>query len=81
MKIRCICEVRDLWPEAIVAYSSRIKRSSFIAKVMYAGEKWIYKKAACVIFTQEGGPQYVIDQKWTDKDGGPIKIVVWYKKS
>lgn len=74
MKIHCICEVRDLWPEAIVAYSSRIKRSSLIAKVMYAGEKWIYKKAACVIFTQEGGPQYVIDQKWTDIDGGPIKI-------
>lgn len=73
MGIHCICEVRDLWPEAIVAYSKRIKKNSLIARIMYAGEKWIYKTASCVIFTQEGGPQYVIDQKWTEKDGGPIK--------
>ena len=24
--IKCICEVRDLWPEAIVAYSKKIKK-------------------------------------------------------
>lgn len=71
--VKCICEVRDLWPEAIVTYSKKIKKSSLIAKVMYSGEKWIYKKADAVIFTQEGGPDYVREHKWDDGHGGPIK--------
>ena len=70
--VKCICEVRDLWPEAIVAYSKKIKRNSLPAKMMYAGEKWIYKKAAAVIFTQEGGPDYVCEHGWDKKHGGPI---------
>lgn len=70
--VKCICEVRDLWPEAIVAYSKRITRNSLPAKVLYAGEKWIYKKAAAVIFTQEGGPDYVCEHGWDKKHGGPI---------
>lgn len=70
--VKCICEVRDLWPEAIVAYSRRIKKNSFSAKIMYAGEKWIYKKANAVIFTQEGGPDYVKGKGWDAEHGGPI---------
>ncbi len=71
-KIKCICEVRDLWPEAIVAYSKRIKKDSIPARVMYSGEKSIYKKADAVIFTQEGGPDYVIEKGWDREHGGPI---------
>lgn len=70
--VKCICEVRDLWPEAIVAYSKRITKKSLPAKIMYAGEKWIYTKAAAVIFTQEGGPDYVCEHGWDKKHGGPI---------
>ena len=70
--VKCICEVRDLWPEAIVAYSKRITKNSLPAKIMYAGEKWIYKKADAVIFTQEGGPNYVCEHGWDKKHGGPI---------
>ncbi len=70
--VKCICEVRDLWPEAIVAYSKRITKNSLPAKVMYAGEKWIYKKADAVIFTQEGGPDYVCEHRWDQAHGGPI---------
>ncbi|MBR4587117.1 MAG: glycosyltransferase family 4 protein [Lachnospiraceae bacterium] len=70
--VKCVCEVRDLWPEAIVAYSKRIKKNSLPAKIMYAGEKWIYKKADAVIFTQEGGPDYVCEHCWDKKHGGPI---------
>ncbi|HFI0157732.1 TPA: glycosyltransferase family 4 protein [Streptococcus suis] len=61
--IPCICEVRDLWPESIVAYGS-LKRNSVIAKFLYLGEKWIYKNADSVIMTWEGGKQYIIDQGW-----------------
>ncbi|MFL8938371.1 glycosyltransferase family 4 protein [Rossellomorea oryzaecorticis] len=64
--IPCICEVRDLWPESIVAYGA-LKRNSVIAKVLYQGEKWIYKNADIVIMTWEGGREYIIDQNWDNK--------------
>lgn len=71
-RVKCICEVRDLWPEAIVAYSKRITKNSIPARIMYEGEKWIYKKAAAMIFTQEGGPDYVCKHRWDKNHGGPI---------
>jgi glycosyltransferase involved in cell wall biosynthesis len=61
--VPCICEVRDLWPESIVAYGA-LKRDSVIAKLLYQGEKWIYKKADSIIMTWEGGREYIMDQKW-----------------
>lgn len=64
--IPCICEVRDLWPESIVAYGS-LKRNSVIAKLLYQGEKWIYKKASSIIMTWEGGSQYIKDQGWGEQ--------------
>ncbi|GEM04152.1 glycosyltransferase WbuB [Halolactibacillus miurensis] len=64
--IPCICEVRDLWPESIVVYSS-LKRNSLIAKLLYQGEKWIYKKANSVIMTWEGGSQYIRNQGWDEQ--------------
>jgi len=64
--IPCICEVRDLWPESIVAYGS-LKRNSMIAKLLYQGEKWIYKKADSVIMTWEGGRQYISNQGWGEQ--------------
>lgn len=70
--VKCICEVRDLWPEAIVAYSRRLTKKSLLSRILYAGEKWIYKKAAAVIFTQEGGPDYVCEHKWDKAHGGPV---------
>lgn len=64
--IPCICEIRDLWPESIVAYGS-LNRDSLLAKILYKGEKWIYKKADSIIMTWEGGRDYIKDQGW-DKD-------------
>lgn len=70
--IPCICEIRDLWPESIVAYGV-LKRESFIAKVLYKGEKWIYKKADSIVMTWEGGKQYIVDQGW-DKEIDITKV-------
>lgn len=69
--VPCICEVRDLWPESIVAYGN-LKRNNVIAKILYLGEKWIYKNADKLIFTMEGGKDYIADQKWDSENGGPI---------
>lgn len=72
--VKCICEMRDLWPEAIVCYSKWIKRDSLLAKALYAGEKWIYTKADALIFTQEGGPDYIRSHGWDKEHGGPIDM-------
>jgi glycosyltransferase involved in cell wall biosynthesis len=71
--VPCICEVRDLWPESIVAYGS-LKRKSIIAKVLYQGEHWIYKKADALIFTKEGDTDYIKEKKWDTVQGGDINL-------
>lgn len=64
--IPCLCEVRDLWPESIVAYG-KLKKESLLARILYAGEKWIYKKADGVIMTIAGGQQYILDRHWEEE--------------
>lgn len=66
LNIPCICEVRDLWPESIVAYGI-LKRNHPIAKILYKGEKWIYKRADAIVMSWEGGKDYIIDQGWADQ--------------
>ncbi|MGI6426239.1 MAG: glycosyltransferase family 4 protein [Natronincolaceae bacterium] len=71
--IPCICEVRDLWPESFVAYNI-IKRNNPLLKLLYVGERWIYKKADKLIFTMEGGSEYITDKQWDEEHGGPIDL-------
>ena len=40
--IPCICEIRDLWPEAIFAFN-KAKENSLLGRILINGEKWIYK--------------------------------------
>lgn len=61
--IPCICEVRDLWPASIVAYS-RFTDKNIIIKILYRGERWIYTKSDALIFTMEGGIDYLKDKGW-----------------
>ena len=62
--VKCICEIRDLWPESIVAYSERLTKRNLFVKLLYRGEKWLYKKADKLIFTMEGGWDYICEQEW-----------------
>ncbi len=62
-KINCICEIRDLWPETFVEMGV-IKKNNILTKLLYRGEKWIYKNADKLIFTMEGGIKYIEDRKW-----------------
>ena len=62
-KIPVVVEVRDLWPESIVEYN-RMSRKNPIIQVLYQLEKWIYKKADQLIFTMEGGKDYICDKGW-----------------
>lgn len=72
--IKCICEMRDLWPEALIAYSIKLQNKRFISNILYTMEKNIYKKAHALIFTQEGGIDYIRKHKWDFDNGGPIDL-------
>ena len=52
--IPCICEIRDLWPEAIFQFG-KAKEKSLVGRILIKGEHWIYKKADALIFTKENG--------------------------
>ena len=64
MKIKCICEIRDLWPESIVEYNGMSKKNPII-QILYQLEKWIYRNADELIFTMAGGKKYLKDKRWT----------------
>lgn len=71
--IPCICEVRDLWPEAIFSFG-KVKEKSIFGKLLIAGEHWIYKNANALIFTKEGDTDYLKERKWTTEQGGDIPL-------
>lgn len=72
-KSRFVLEVRDLWPESIIEYMG-LSRKNILVKLMYSIEKWIYKKADKLVFTMEGGRDYIIDKGWDLEHGGPIDL-------
>ncbi len=72
-RIPCICEVRDLWPEAIFALG-KAKENSLLGKTLVAGEHWIYKKADALIFTKEGDTDYIKENNWDTLHGGNIDL-------
>lgn len=61
--VKCICEIRDLWPESLVAYEI-VGKYNPITLALRRLEKWAYKKADSVVFTMEGAYEYIIDQGW-----------------
>lgn len=71
--VPCICEIRDLWPEAIFAFN-KAKEKSFLGKILIAGEHWVYKNADALIFTKEGDTDYIREKKWDEENGGDIDL-------
>lgn len=71
--IPCICEVRDLWPEAIFSFN-KLKETSLLGRTLTTGERWIYKNADSIIFTKEGDVDYIIEKNWDTAQGGVIDL-------
>lgn len=65
-KIPVVVEVRDLWPESVVAYN-RMSAKNPIIHFLYHMEKWIYICANQIVFTMEGGKRYICDKGWDRK--------------
>lgn len=73
MNVPCICEIRDLWPEAIFSFN-RVRENSLLGKILVFGEHWIYKRADALIFTKEGDTDYIKEKKWDTEQGGDINL-------
>jgi len=73
LNIPCICEIRDLWPEAIFMYGT-VKENGIIGRILTKGEHWIYKKANALVFTKEGDTDYIKEKKWDTEHGGDIDL-------
>lgn len=58
-----VAEIADLWPESIVTYGIAGPRNPVVI-LLRRLEKWIYKKADAVVFTMEGGYDYIVEQHW-----------------
>lgn len=62
---KSIVEVRDLWPESIVAYGLAKENNPLII-MMRKMEKWLYTKADNIVFLMAGGYDYIKNQGWGD---------------
>lgn len=71
LKAKYIAEAWDLWPRAFANYGLISEKNIFM-KVAYAIEKRLYTKADHIVFTMEGGIDYLRDHHWTTDSGGKI---------
>ncbi len=68
-----IVDVVDLWPESFVAMGL-ISNNNPLLKLAYIAEKWLYKKADKVVFSMEGGKDYIVEKGWDLESGGDIDL-------
>ncbi|WP_304856654.1 glycosyltransferase family 4 protein [Adlercreutzia caecimuris] len=68
-----ICEICDLWPLSLEEYDI-IKPGGAIAKAMYVLERKNYENANAIIFSMEGGGDYIRDKGWDIDSGGKIDL-------
>lgn len=62
-KCPIILEVRDLWPESFIELGL-IKRNNPLVKLAYMIEKYNYEKADKIVFSFEGGKDYVKEKEY-----------------
>lgn len=62
-KVKYIVEILDLWPESFVSFGLMSAKNP-IMRVLYNMEKRLYEKADNIVFSMEGGADYIVDKKW-----------------
>lgn len=73
LKAKFIVDVVDLWPEAFVSLGL-ISPKNPILWIAYLAENWIYRMADFIVFSMEGGSDYIRDKKWDKGSGGLIDL-------
>lgn len=72
LKAKYIAEVLDLWPESFVTFGL-IGKNNPLLSLLYRAERHIYSKAYAVVFSMEGGKDYLREKKWLKSQGGKIE--------
>lgn len=65
-KIPIITDTVDLWPESIIEYANYSKNNPII-KILYRLERSAYLKSNALIFSMEGGTDYLREQRYSNK--------------
>lgn len=73
IRAKYIVEILDLWPESFVELGL-IKRNNPFLTLLYQFERWLYESADEVVFSMEGGADYIESKKWDTRNGGKIDI-------
>lgn len=68
---KIIFEILDLWPELFVDMG-KMKKSSPIVKWLYSLEHKSYREADGIIFSFQGGRDYLVDKGWSIDVGGDV---------
>lgn len=70
---KIIYDILDLWPEDFVDMGF-LKKDSLITKLLYRMEYKSYCNADGIIFSFEGGRQYIQEKGWSKDRGGKVDI-------
>jgi glycosyltransferase involved in cell wall biosynthesis len=70
---KIIFDILDLWPEDFVNMGY-LKKNSLITKILYNMEHKSYREADGIIFSFEGGKDYICDKGWSRDKGGDVDI-------
>ena len=56
----------DLYVVADVSETllSKISKNNPLTKIAYIAEKWLYQKADEIVFSIEGGKDYIVEKGW-----------------
>ena len=68
---RIIYDILDLWPEGFVDMGY-LKANSPITNYLYRAEHKSYREADGIIFSFQGGKDYIADKGWSKDKGGDV---------
>lgn len=68
---KVIYDILDLWPEGFVEMGY-LKKNSLITKILYNMEHKSYREADGIIFSFQGGKDYIVDKGWSKDTGGDV---------
>lgn len=68
---KIIYDILDLWPEGFVDMGY-LKKNSLITKLLYRLEHKSYREADGIIFSMQGGKDYIVDKGWSKESGGDV---------
>lgn len=73
LKAKYVAEAWDMWPEDFVTFGL-LSANNPAMKWAYLMEKKLYECADAIVFTLEGGIDYLRQKKWTTDTGGKIDL-------